>query len=373
MAPDFNSLARVALAAVADRVVPGLAIGVGQQGKTHLLAAYGQRQLEPEPLPATVDTVYDLASLTKAVVTSLLVMKGIEAQRLHLDRPLGDDLTMLADRPTVTLRRVLAHAGGFPAHRKFYESLFAEGGPAPVHRAAVIERAAAEPLVYSPGAKSIYSDLGFILLGALVEKCMAARLDVLAERMLFRPLGLSRTGFVELPGGPGWIRSAEVAPTERCPVRGRLVLGEVHDLNAYAMGGIAGHAGLFGSIGDLLQLACALCAAYHGRPWAGAAPLVKPEILRELWQPAGIPGSTWRLGWDGPALQGSLAGSLLSRRAVGHLSFTGCSLWIDPEQEVCVAVLCNRIHPEVTDDPRFRVLRATLNDEALRAIGHEPR
>ncbi len=375
MAPDFNSLGRVILAAIDDHVVPGVVMGVGQAGRASLLAAYGQRQVEPEPLPATVETVYDLASLTKAVVTSLLVMRGVEEGCLHLDRPLGDHLSMLADRPEVTLRRVLAHAGGFPAHRKFYERLLAQGGPQPSFRAAIVVEAGREPLVYEPGGQSLYSDLGFILLGALVEQAMSARLDILAERLLFRPLGLSRLGFVDLLAGPGWMRSAglDIAPTERCPVRGRMVEGEVHDLNAYAMGGIAGHAGLFGSIGDLLQLAFALCAAYHGRGMAGSAPLVNPEVLRQFWQPAGIPGSTWRLGWDGPAAQGSLAGSLLSRRAVGHLSFTGCSLWIDPEPEACVIVLTNRIHPEVRDDPRFRALRPRVNDEALRAIGYQAR
>jgi CubicO group peptidase (beta-lactamase class C family) len=100
---------------------------------------------------------------------------------------------------------------------------------------------------------------------------------------------------------------------------------------------------------------------------------VARDVLRLFWQPAGIPGSTWRLGWDGPAEQGSLAGSLLSRRAVGHLSFTGCSLWIDPEQATCVVVLCNRIHPQVRDDPRFRALRPALCDAALRAIGYQAR
>ena len=377
MAPDFNSLGRVILAAIGDHVIPGVVIGVGQAGHTHLLAAYGQRQVEPEPLPATVETVYDLASLTKAVVTSLLVMKGVEEGCLHLDQPLGDHLSMLADRPAVTLRRVLAHAGGFPAHRKFYERLPTQGGPEPSFRAAIVTEAGREPLVYQPGRQSLYSDLGFILLGALVhgheERLVTERLDILAERCLFRPLGLSRLGFVDLLAGPGWMRSAglDIAPTERCPVRGRMVEGEVHDLNAYAMGGIAGHAGLFGSIRHLLQLAFALCAAYHGRGVGGGAPLVNPEVLRQFWQPAGIPGSTWRLGWDGPSAQGSLAGSLLSRRAVGHLSFTGCSLWIDPEPETCVVVLTNRIHPEARDDPRFRALRPRINDEALRAIGYQ--
>ena len=373
MSPDYNSLHRVALTAIDNRVIPGVVVAAGQAGQVGLLEAFGQRQVEPEPAPATVATVYDLASLTKAVVTSLLVMKGVEEGRLHLDRPLGDHLWMLADRPQVTIRRVLSHAGGFPAHRKFYESVLSKPEPGHDPRASIINLAATEPLVYEPGTRSIYSDLGFILLGALVEQSMSERLDLLADRVLFRPLQLSSTGFVDLrkSGAEAQFHGHAVAPTERCPVRGRLILGEVHDLNAFAMGGVAGHAGLFGSIQDLLRISFALCAAYHGWGVVGRTPLVAPEVLREFWQPAGIPGSTWRLGWDGPSTAGSLAGDLLSRRAVGHLSFTGCSLWIDPEQETCVIVLCNRIHPEVRDDPRFRALRPALHDAALQAIGYQ--
>ena len=372
MAPDYNSLRRLVLGAIKDRVIPGLVIAVGQAGQERLVEAFGQRQIEPEPAAATVDTIYDLASLTKAVVTSLLVMKGVEEGRLHLDRPLGDHLEMLKDRPAVTLRRILAHAGGFPAHRKFYERVLAKSEPGRERRRSLIALAAAEPLVYEPGSRSIYSDLGFILLGALIEQAMAERLDVLAERLIFRPLQLASLGFEDLLAGAGAarFRGRDVAPTERCPVRGRLVQGEVHDLNAFAMGGIAGHAGLFGGIQDLLHLAFVLCAAFHGRGASGDLPWVRPEVLREFWQPAGIPGSTWRLGWDGPSAEGSLAGDRISRRAVGHLSFTGCSLWIDPEQEVCVVVLTNRIHPEVRDDPRFRALRPALHDAALQAIGY---
>ena len=377
MAAEFNSLSlgRLAETAIEDRIIPGLVVGAGQAGRIGLLAAYGHRQLEPAPLPATADTVYDLASLTKAIVTSLLVVKAVEQGRLALDQPLGDHLPPLADRPEVTLRRVLAHAGGMPAHRKFYESLFATSGVRPQYRAALVAAASGEPLVYAPGSQSIYSDLGFILLGALVEQSLGARLDELAQRLLFQPLGLGRLGFVDLVGGESFLAPAglDVAPTERCPVRGRLIAAEVHDLNAWAMGGIAGHAGLFGDMGDLLRLCFALVGAYHGRGTVGAPPIVNPEVLRELWRPAGIPGSTWRLGWDGPAATGSLAGELLSRRAVGHLSFTGCSLWLDPEPETCVIVLTNRIHPVVRDDPRFRALRPRLNDEALRAIGYQAR
>jgi len=370
MAPEFNSLGRLVSEAIDARVVPGLVVGVGRQGQVVFVEAYGRRQIEPVPLPATVETVYDLASLTKALSTSVLLAKGVESGRLRLDAMLGEYLPPLADRPEVTVRRVLAHAGGLAAHRKFYASLFSAGGVSPRYRAAVIEQAAAEPLGYLPGTRSVYSDLGFILLGAAIEAAMSERLDALARREIFEPLGLAGLGFVRLPGAhPG----PEIAATERCPVRERVVVGEVHDLNAYAMGGIAGHAGLFGSIGDVLQLALALCAAFHGRGFRGSPPLLDPALLRELWRPAGIPGSTWRLGWDGPAPEGSLAGTLLSRGAVGHLSFTGCSLWIDPEQEICVAVLTNRIHPEARDDPRFRALRPALHDEALRAIGYRAR
>jgi len=287
MAPDFNSLRGFASEAINDRVIPGLVVAVGQAGQARLVEAFGQRQLDPVPAPATVDTVYDLASLTKAVVTSLLVMKGVEEGCLHLDRPLGDHLGMLKDRPEVTLRRVLAHAGGFPAHRKFYENTLTKVEPSQANRELIVEKAASEPLAYQPGSKSIYSDLGFILLGALVEQTMSERLDALADRMLFRPLQLSSTGFVDLRSrGPrAQFHGHAVAPTAHCPVRGRLILGEVHDLNAFAMGGIAGHAGLFGSMEDLLKISFALCAAYHGRGVDGCAPLVAPEVLREFWQP----------------------------------------------------------------------------------------
>lgn len=369
MASNFNSLGRELDDAINNSVLPGAVVAVGHEGKVRFLQAFGRRQVEPEPVPATVDTVYDLASLTKALVTSILVMQGVEQGILHLEQPLGDFVTELADRPQVTVRLALAHAAGFPAHRKFYEDALAWGGPSGTTRSAVVERAAKEPLAYPPGSRSIYSDLGFILLGEALERAMGDRLDELAERLIFRPLGLANLGFVDLWLGKAsaTFRGHAVAPTERCPVRGRLVVGEVHDLNAYAMAGIAGHAGLFGSVSDILNLVFALCEAFHG---GGSGPVGR-AVLRQFWQPAGIPGSTWRLGWDGPAEHDSLAGALISRRAVGHLSFTGCSLWIDPAASTSVIVLCNRIHPEVRDDPRFRALRPAICDAALRAIGYQ--
>ena len=157
-----------------------------------------------------------------------------------------------------------------------------------------------------------------------------------------------------------------MAATERCPVRGRVVSGEVHDLNAFAMDGVAGHAGLFSTAADLAAVGEALLAAWRGD--AGPA-LVERDVIREFWRPAGVPGSTWRLGWDGPADARSQAGARLSRAAVGHLGFTGCSLWIDPARALIIVLMTNRVHPEVRDDPRFRAFRPAVHDAILEALG----
>ena len=266
----------------------------------------------------------------------------------------------------MTLRRALAHAAGFAAHRPFFEQVISDGVAPAQGRERIVTLAAAEPLAYQPGTRSLYSDLGFILLGDLVERGLGGRLDVLAEKFLFAPLGLRATGF----SGSAALSGRKLAPTERCPVRGRMLVGEVHDLNAFAMGGVAGHAGLFANAADLLQLASALCAAWRDTGPAGGSPLVPAEVLRLFWQPVGIPGSTWRLGWDGPSATGSLAGDRLSRQAVGHLGFTGCSLWIDPERESSIVLLTNFVHPTARKDPRFRALRPALHDAALDAIGY---
>jgi CubicO group peptidase (beta-lactamase class C family) len=341
--------------AISEGVTPGLVVAVGSAGQTVFLDAYGRRQVEPTPHPTTRDTVFDLASLTKAAVTSLITAQAVAAGRLDLD----DALETPGTAARATIRQALAHATGLPAHRPFHEQVTAP------NRDRVVALAAAEPLVYEPGTRSLYSDLGFILLGDRLERTLGAPLDRLADQ-LFRPVGLASLCFP----GTNPLVGPPVAATQRCPVRGRVLVGEVDDLNAYAMGGIAGHAGLFGTAGDLAALAHALCAAWRDSGTAGGPPLVPGAVLRAFWAPAGIPGSAWRLGWDGPAATGSLAGDLISRQAVGHVAFTGCSIWIDPEREAFVVLLTNRVHPKAQTDPRFPALRRAVNDAALEGIGY---
>ena len=344
--------------------------------------AFGLRQIEPQPLPVTEDTLWDLASLTKPLMTSILCMTALEQAAIKLGEglqvcPEGRDP---ARGEVINLGQALSHSAGFPAHRPLHADVLGPAGSGagtPAARAAVVDAARRVPLVYQPGTRSIYSDIGFILLGDHLEQRLGQRLDRLGED-LFAPLGIRAPTFrpIPAPGGSEIAAADEattvpIAATERCPVRGRVLVGEVHDLNAYAMGGVAGHAGLFGEAPGVGELVHALCAAYRGSGLrVGLRPLVDRDVLREFWAPAGVPGSTWRLGWDGPSPSGSLAGDVISRAAVGHLAFTGCSLWIDPERETFVLMLSNRVHPEVREDPRFGQLRRALNDAALTMVGY---
>jgi CubicO group peptidase (beta-lactamase class C family) len=371
----FEPVRRLCQDAVAKEVVPGFVVLVASGGRVQFHEAYGWRQLVPRQLPAFPDTVYDVASLTKAVVTSVLAMKEVERGALALDEPVWKRLPEFEgdDRAGVTVRQLLSHSAGLPAYRPYWR----QAASAASERWAISLASAREPLEYKPGTLSVYSDLGFILLGWLLERATELRLDALAERDIFRPLGLdpSSFGFVNQADPDARARllsERSVAATQQSADRGHLALGEVDDANAYAMGGISGHAGLFADAAAVSAVAGALVAAWKGDGNAPGAPaLVARDVVREFWSPAGVPGSTWRLGWDGPAARGSQAGERLSRAAVGHLGFTGCSLWIDPERELWVVLLANRVHPTVPDHERFRVFRPALHDAVLEALGYE--
>jgi CubicO group peptidase (beta-lactamase class C family) len=372
---SFSHIRTICSEAIASEVVPGLAVAVGQGGQTRLLAAYGQRQVQPHRLPAREDTLWDLASLTKALSTSVLCMQAVAAGAVSLDEPLEPPLP-------ATVRQVLAHAAGFSAHLHLYRDVLGpvgQGAGTVEARRGLLNRVRQATRVYQPGTRSVYSDLGFILLGAFLEKRLGAGLDQLARERIFAPLGLGEReiGFRPVdPAAPAPPLAAAgqggTAATQLCPLRGRVLVGEVDDLNAFALGGVAGHAGLFGTAGAVALLAHALCAAFRGAGLhAGDRPLVDRDVLRLFWSSAQIPASTWRLGWDGPAATGSLAGDRLTRAAVGHTGFTGCSLWIDPGRETFVVFLSNRVHPTARQDPRFAALRRDVNDAALEDLGYQ--
>ena len=382
----FTPVGHVIETAIDEGTIPGAVILCADAGITRFHQAFGARQLKPDRLPATPDTVYDIASVTKAVSTSVLMMKAVAAGLVALDEPVSGRLPAFhgAGKGAVTARQLLCHAAGLPAHRPYYErwSDLDQAAAGSGHES-VAAAAALEPLINAPGAVSVYSDVGYILLGSLLERLTGTELDVLFASEISRPLGLKTMRFVNLGDRSArqeFVRTAEVAPTQYCAARQRPLCGEVDDLNAFVMGGVAGHAGLFSDAADLGTVAAALVHAWQAAPdertaadaGEGVVPggsfIVPPPLLREFWQPAGIAGSTWRLGWDGPAAHDSQAGSRMSRQAVGHLGFTGCSLWIDPARAQWIVLLTNRVHPTARLDPRFRAFRAAVHDAAIDAL-----
>jgi len=366
----FEPIHRICASATDDGTVPGLVLLVVASGEVVFHEAFGARQLIPRKLPAFRDTVYDIASITKAVATSFLAMREVAAGRLALDAPAVELLPELAgsdDRAHITVRHLLCHASGLPAHRPFWR----QAAAAPSERWAVSQLAAREPLDRPPGVRAVYSDLGFILLGWLLERLTRSRLDVQFATSVSGPLALTSTMFMNLVDDPAararTLSERSIAATQHCSERRRVVIGEVDDLNAMAMGGVAGHAGLFSTAADLSAIAASLVRSWRGDD-AGA--LVPRDVVRTFWTPSGVAESTWRLGWDGPAARGSQAGTRFPRAAVGHLGFTGCSLWIDPERETWIVTLSNRVHPSVPTDDRFRRFRPALHDAVSEALGY---
>jgi CubicO group peptidase (beta-lactamase class C family) len=365
----FEPVHKLCNGAADDGTVPGLVLLVSTGGNVVFHEAFGARQLVPRNLPVFRDTLFDVASITKAVVTSVIAMREVGAGRVALELPVVDLLPEFegADRAGVTVRQLLSHSSGLPAHRPFWR----QAAAAASERRAISLLAAREPLEYAPGARAVYSDLGFITLGWLLERGTGERLDVLAERQIAAPLGLEATTFMSLSEPEQRARvlgERSIAATQLCPERHRVLIGEVDDLNALAMGGIAGHAGLFSTAEELSRIAAALCRAWRGDD-AGGGALVERDVVRTFWSPSGVPGSTWRLGWDGPAETGSQAGTRFSRAGVGHLGFTGCSLWIDPARETWIVLLANRVHPTVPKDGRFKHFRPMLHDAIADALG----
>jgi beta-N-acetylhexosaminidase len=352
MKPAFDVLDR----AVADQVFPGGVLAVGYHNKL-LVRPFGKLTYDAKAPRVAGDTIYDLASLTKPVVTTTAVMMLATDGRLDLEVPLSRYLPEWASGPDpdkrkkVTLRQLLLHTSGLPAHRDYFAQ--AKG------KQAVLARIFAEPLVSEPGTKVEYSDLGFMLLGEIVERFAGQSLDAFARQEIFGPLGMRDSMFQPARG-----LRARIAPTENdVDLRKRLLQGEVDDANAWAMGGVAGHAGLFSTAGDLAAFAQMLL---NGGIYAHRRLLTRAAISQFTARQT-IGGSARTLGWDVPT-DPSATGKYFSARSFGHNGYTGTSLWIDPEKDLFVILLTNRVHP-TADNDKIRAVRPALHDAVIEALG----
>jgi uncharacterized protein YbbC (DUF1343 family)/CubicO group peptidase (beta-lactamase class C family) len=330
--------------AIEQGALPGAVVLVVHRGKVAFRKAYGLRSKQPREVRMTADTVFDLASLTKPVATATSIMILIEQGKLHLTDRVSQHLPEFAPngKDRLTIEHLLLHTSGLIADNPVSD--YADG------RAKAMERINQLKPLAEPGAKFIYSDVNFIVLGELVQRLSGETLDAFARKHILEPLGLRETAF-----RPGAAFLERAAPTEKRD--GRWIRGEVHDPRAYLLGGVAGHAGLFSTADDLAVFAQMIL---NGGAYADKR-ILRPETVRHMTTPRDVPGGRRALGWDVQTRFSSNKGDGFSASSFGHTGFTGTSIWIDPPSQTAVIFLSNRVHPEAkTNINRLRGRVASL-------------
>ena len=342
-------------AALADGAAPAIAVAVGRHGRLVHMGSYGRID-RPLGSPAVDDsTLFDMASLTKVIATTSVAMRMEEDSALDLDRTVASYLPEFNDsaKAGITVRMLLTHMGGLESGAP----LFRQGHRG---REQFLQQINQRPLKYAPGTRTLYSDWDLVLAQLVMERLSGKTLDVLAEEQIFRPLGMRETRY-----RPDAALKPRIAATEVAADRGGLIWGDVHDANAWAMGGVAGHAGLFSSIRDLAVFAQMLLnnGEYNG------VRILRPQTIARWTAPQGRRASR-ALGWDTPSGSSS-AGHFFGPRSFGHTGYTGTSMWMDPERGVFIVLLTNRVNP-TADNQKHVALRRAVADAVMQSITDAP-
>jgi len=357
----FRSAFGILEKAIAARVFPACSLAVTFRGELVALKAFGRFTYDPESPEVTTANIFDLASLTKVVATTAMAMILYERGLLDLEAAVTAIVPEFAGassdehdprRREVTLRMLLAHSSGLPA----YERLFLRTKT----REDLLQAAFTTPLAGAPGAGAEYSDLGFIILGVVLERLADESLDVFCQREIFGPLGMTHTTF-----NPAHALKDSIPPTaDDRTVRHRIIQGEVQDENASVLGGIAGHAGLFSTAEDLAIFAHAMLN--------GGYPILRSSTIELFSRRESAPEGTSRgLGWDTPSLPlPSQSGKYFSPRSFGHLGYTGTSLWIDPDRKLSITLLTNRTWPDCQNQA-IKQVRPAFYDAVVEALGKQ--
>jgi len=353
--PAYDVLVR----AVADHAFPGGVLAVGYRNEL-IVHEFGRQTYDAKSPAITTETMYDAASLTKPIVTATLVAMQVEAGRIALDLPVARYIPEWNSGPnpdwrkTVTIRNLLTHSSGLPAHEDYFLTLHS--------KREIVAAICKQTLEYVPGAKTVYSDLGFILLGEILERATGKTIDQLARERIFAPLGMTATTF-----NPAKSLAAGIAPTENdATFRKRLLQGEVHDENAFAMGGVAGHAGMFTTASDL----AAFCQMLLNGGLYAHQRLITRATISQFLAPQPLAAGTRTLGWMTPTPNSS-SGRYFSAHSYGHLGFTGTSIWIDPDRQLFVILLTNRVYP-TRDNDKIAAARPAVHDAVIEALGLAP-
>lgn len=336
--------------AVADRTTPSVVAEAGASRGPLWSYAAGRLTYDEDAPSAAADTIYDLASLTKVLLTTTLSASLCERGALRLDEAVTRWVPEWSadDRADVRVADLLSHASGLPAHRPFFERMTGLD--------AYVAAIAVESLEYAPRSQSVYSDLGFILLGAILERAGGASLEAQFARLWDDTVGPAAPAPVAILAPQDLMRTA---PTEFDPWRGRLLRGEVHDENAAALGGLAGHAGLFGTVASVGAFARWWLRRLRGQQGS----TIGTQAARRFAARVDVPGSSRALGWD-TMRPTSSCGTRFSEAAIGHTGFTGTSLWLDPDLDRYAVLLSNRVHP-TRQNAAFHPVRAIFHDALL--------
>jgi CubicO group peptidase (beta-lactamase class C family) len=348
---------------IRTRVFPGAVLFVRHKGQIGVHQAIGLTSSHPNSPPVQINTIYDLASLTKPLATASSILLLVQEGRVSLTQNLATLLEETKGVPLgqASLRDLLSHQSGLPAWRPFYQSFPPTFSSEPDFRQkrtqAVLEMILQEPIDKSSPSTSKYSDLGYMVLGFVVERVTGQSLADFTRERIFNLAEASPLVF-----GMHYIKGNildRIAPSEEDPWRGRLLQGEVHDENAAALAGIAGHAGLFGTAQAVGQITKAWLDSYAGKP-----SLFQCDVVRQFVKAQ--PGTSWGLGWDTPS-QPSSSGQWFLPESFGHLGFTGTSIWIDPVRELEVIFLSNRVHP-TRDNQAIKTFRPKLHDVIIQGL-----
>ncbi len=330
--------------AIGEKIFPGAALLVASKGEVVFRSFFGNATLFPHPEPVTEKTLFDIASLTKPVATAMIALAAMRDKGLSLHGSAAKYLKEMEeeeDKRKITIRHLLKHTAGLPAWRPYFKEIAREHPEIVGKRESrqyYLEKISQESLEMPVAYQRIYSDLGFILVGILLENFLETTIDQVFAEKVAGPLELADTFYI--PVGARAPRPYEsFAATEDSGWRKKLIRGEVHDDNAYTLGGVAGHAGLFSTIDDLHRFLIAFEKGYRGE-----SPILPQELIMEFVGPK----VKFKLGWDTPAQDESQAGKHFSRNSIGHLGDTGCSFWVDLEKDFHVILLTNRVHPHPT-------------------------
>jgi CubicO group peptidase (beta-lactamase class C family) len=353
--------------AIGRHIFPGAAFGVLQGGEQLTIEAIGGFTYQPDSPRVQPDTIFDMASVSKAIATTAMAMQLWERGQLDLDEPVGLRLPEFlrgiseAEIPaslkrTITARMLLAHCSGLPAYAPLYKECDTAS--------ALLDACLHMPLDAVPGTRAAYSDIGFILLGYLLETVAGERLDSYCRREVFAPLGMNSTLYC-----PTSDLKPSIPPTAAADnFRHRVLQGEVHDDNCWVLGGVGGHAGVFSDVADTLRLADCLLHGGHA--------IFRPETVSLFTQRQNRPPTSgWALGWDTPTTPSS-SGKFFSAHSVGHLGYTGTSVWIDFDKDLAVVVLTNRTYPGVGNkhsSGEIKSVRPRFHDALMQELGwHVP-